>query len=911
MPFSFSDLFNHDNNNPQAGPFNVNNSIITPHIMDATDPQSNFFAPELFHNQDDAPLTEDPLLHVSQDLGMTIDEEAAMYHNELMNGTGVLDNEHHVKQEEFESAYPPLDVPMPVVAGDTSFEEVSTHDGPHVDRSSTRDSTRGSPESTRQRPKGSGRSRKPDPDGAPKSSVHSSKNEGQHTDRRFLCYLCNKLFTRRRSVRDHISKIHNTKTWEPLRSLEVIVDPVTGEPVEPLEDILARGPPPPPPKMTKAEKAQKAAKREQDDEATARDQEEEHHGQDHHDEEPNHETPQVAAPIPEEPAPAPATQSLKRESSMTGSRASSTEPFATPLPVAGRKRPAPEDSGGLSSAAARKKGTAKVKSSTVPHKRSKLGESEQSASAGSRSLYRSPSATPALPTHVKPIPSKLKNQTSAASVKSPTPASSRAGSLEAETASSSVADTPTSSNDDGEVFCICRKGDNHTWMIACDGGCDEWFHGNCVNIRERDGELIDKYICPTCTKPGLQTTWKRMCRRKDCRKPARVTRDPPSKYCSDECGRMFFVELVQRGDPRAQASKCGQYIVEPEKKKKLRKKTKKKLMSSLEKPSNKPLKSISDLVNGDQMSTDSRLATPAYSENDETEYETDSSLDDDSLPNRGGALRAGEVKGLLEQCKSVEEWRALGRRPNTPPRETEAETTTSDSKPAIQPPPPPSPPPLEMDDLEAAKLASIEEEKRKLQERNTMLSARETLLGLVKARSATITEEVRKANPKMKDVCGFDPRMAWTDEEFRVWYTQQGGKEILDAGPAAARIGPPPDTTNDDENDATARPNGVVVVNGAAADDNPDKKNDGNDETSEADTMPRKGGVCIKNRCSRHRNWAKGQLAELRFEQDLVRRALAKCEAQENRIKERAMVRGWEMRGQTQARAQVEAGSAC
>ena len=46
-----------------------------------------------------------------------------------------------------------------------------------------------------------------------------------------------------------------------------------------------------------------------------------------------------------------------------------------------------------------------------------------------------------------------------------------------------------------EVFCICRKPDNHTWMIGCDGGCEDWFHGKCVNIKEEDAALIDKYIC--------------------------------------------------------------------------------------------------------------------------------------------------------------------------------------------------------------------------------------------------------------------------------------------------------------------------------------------------------------------------------------------------------------------------------
>lgn len=56
-------------------------------------------------------------------------------------------------------------------------------------------------------------------------------------------------------------------------------------------------------------------------------------------------------------------------------------------------------------------------------------------------------------------------------------------------------DGDESYEDADEIFCICRKPDNHTWMIGCDGGCEDWFHGKCVNIHSRDAELIEKYIC--------------------------------------------------------------------------------------------------------------------------------------------------------------------------------------------------------------------------------------------------------------------------------------------------------------------------------------------------------------------------------------------------------------------------------
>lgn len=99
-------------------------------------------------------------------------------------------------------------------------------------------------------------------------------------------------------------------------------------------------------------------------------------------------------------------------------------------------------------------------------------------------------------------------------------------------------------------------------MVNCEGGCDEWYHCSCINMVVDDArELLDRYICPRCQTVELFTTWKRMCRfnnvgewmdwENPCRKAARVTEDPPSKYCSDEHRDEFwqFVrDNLARGD---------------------------------------------------------------------------------------------------------------------------------------------------------------------------------------------------------------------------------------------------------------------------------------------------------------------------------------------------------------------------
>ncbi|KAH8654534.1 hypothetical protein BGZ60DRAFT_418706 [Tricladium varicosporioides] len=111
------------------------------------------------------------------------------------------------------------------------------------------------------------------------------------------------------------------------------------------------------------------------------------------------------------------------------------------------------------------------------------------------------------------------------------------------------------SNDGGE-YCICRGPDDHRMMVNCEGGCDEWYHCSCINMNVEDAQmLLDRYICIKCQTDTMFTTWKRMCRYYNvgiwrgvtpCRKPARVTDDPPSKYCSDEHRNEFFKFVRER-----------------------------------------------------------------------------------------------------------------------------------------------------------------------------------------------------------------------------------------------------------------------------------------------------------------------------------------------------------------------------
>lgn len=52
----------------------------------------------------------------------------------------------------------------------------------------------------------------------------------------------------------------------------------------------------------------------------------------------------------------------------------------------------------------------------------------------------------------------------------------------------------------GDIYCMCRQGDSGGFMIQCDL-CDEWYHGDCVNVTAEMAESFTTYHCSKCQKP--------------------------------------------------------------------------------------------------------------------------------------------------------------------------------------------------------------------------------------------------------------------------------------------------------------------------------------------------------------------------------------------------------------------------
>ena len=688
--------------------------------------------------------------------------------------------------------------------------------------------------------------------------VATSKPSEGSTDKRFLCYICIKLFTRRRSVRDHIKKIHNDNNFDMARAIEVTVDPETGESVIPLAELVKT-------------------------------------------------------------LPAPSGgQQAQANLSRPASRASSidTNAFPAPTPVTGKKRPAAEMAPAQSTAS-KKKGTARPKPVNTGIKKAKL---EIDISTDAVSAFRSPSGTPVSSQASKtPTAFKTKKQPSMSIASSPAP--SDRISIAAATDNDNEADDDTEqayvptqeadeneADNDDEVFCICRKGDNHTWMIGCDGGCEDWFHGKCVNIQERDGDLIDKYICPNCEDKGRgQTTWKRMCRREECRKPARVLAEPPSKYCSDDCNKRFWVGMVLKSDPNALVSEDGLMVIGSKLHQRVKEKRRKKRKKAKE-------DSEYDDTNNDDESEypeqgvksspprrKKKSISPTMTKNRKHDYlggEASSSDDEPPLPTRGGALAVGDIKMMLNQAKTVDEIRHLGRKPPTPPYTSDIDPDDQDTKMVNgvgtdgeqeQKRFPYSP-------EERAHLRRLSAKRRRLNSQLLLLRDQEKFLAMTKTRSAAIIEEMDV--PKAKNVCGFDARLSWSNAEFEDWSASPAGRSALEKG----EIGDHQDSTgsalikreraaddvmaNGVDTDVGEDEDAEDAGGGGGVDRDADGVDDDNDKRR---TTLR--GICIRNKCPRHREWRRLLASEYKFEEEGVRRQMRKVDLEGREVRERAALR--------------------
>ncbi|KAI0422972.1 hypothetical protein F5X98DRAFT_911 [Xylaria grammica] len=91
---------------------------------------------------------------------------------------------------------------------------------------------------------------------------------------------------------------------------------------------------------------------------------------------------------------------------------------------------------------------------------------------------------------------------------------------------------------DNGPYCLCRGPDDHRWMISCDV-CEDWFHGECVDLDKEVGEkLVERFVCPNCTDGKKNyTKYRKTCSLSGCKNAARLytkALKDRSVFCSNE-----------------------------------------------------------------------------------------------------------------------------------------------------------------------------------------------------------------------------------------------------------------------------------------------------------------------------------------------------------------------------------------
>jgi len=311
---------------------------------------------------------------------------------------------------------------------------------------------------------------------------------------------------------------------------------------------------------------------------------------------------------------------------------------------------------------------------------------------------------------------------------------------------------------------------------------------------------------PNCAAQGNETLWKRMCRLEGCRKPASIDEEKgsKSKYCSKEHGEEFMRRLVGKSTPEGK----------------------------------KGLKPNSDRKKSETTIRNARMR----------DRDPDGSDPDDHAYLRGGQLRPGELKALVDGVDDVSTFRKLGDGVLSPPNTASPEVDGIKKE------------KIPYTEAELAVLEHVTNKRDEFNARKTMLADRGKFILMVESRRKAVLAEMKEKDKSLKDICGYDPRLTWSDEEFNQFCVSPLGAQMLESGileaPSSAEA--QKESGNIDDDDGIGR------------------------------------GVCKKKRCERHRQWMKLQQQDNAFEKDLVRQGLRKLEGEEKGVMDRAMIRSLE-----------------
>ena len=348
-----------------------------------------------------------------------------------------------------------------------------------------------------------------------------------------------------------------------------------------------------------------------------------------------------------------------------------------------------------------------------------------------------------------------------------------------------------------------------------------------------------------------------MCRLPDCNRPVRVSKSPSSKYCSDEHGRRFMRRKIAPGD-RSNSEDDDKY---PPKRKK-----KKTNRNSIPSQPSQPKFAPNVDGNNEEEGTCDISGGDGH----------DSGYDQSHL--RGGLLRPSELKALAYSVSSISDFRRLGSplfANGDPVDNTTKEISASNTLPQKIPPIPYTP-------AEKAELEVLSTKRAALKRNRALLDSKEKFLSVVKARTKVVLEDLKAKDKSLKDICGYDSRLSWQDEQFDAWKNSAEGIATLNSGASGSlKSTEDNDVEIDDANVENGRksPSNLTMESGPKFDE------------------VQMGYMCVKKRCERHRQWYKVAVQDIAFEKDKCRVEMRGVAREEKAILEGAQVRWLENGG--------------
>lgn len=291
-----------------------------------------------------------------------------------------------------------------------------------------------------------------------------------------------------------------------------------------------------------------------------------------------------------------------------------------------------------------------------------------------------------------------------------------------------------------------------------------------------------------------------MCRLDGCREPAAVNALRPSKYCCDDHAAQFFRRFIKKG-------------------------------LGTDTPASAKKRRRDNLTDNFQ--------------NREDDYDRPAHL-------RGGLLSPAELKTVTNGLQSCGDFRSLGENVpviNEEERNEDAMDIDTERK--------------RYTAHESEQLEKTMSRTQKLRHQLRSLEDRERFLALVKGRAKSVSEELKKKDKSMKDMCGFDGRLRWSDEYFDIWCNSEEGGEALKLN----KLGPDLVDTDGDANMADANEPGK--------------------------------GICMRKRCKQHDGWSRLHSLDFTYSKSDISREISQLVSEEQGIRERAVIRYLEAKAES------------